>query len=168
MVSVEIIALHNNGIKALDDELFVNNMNLKYVMLNNNKLKTISIELFKKNLNLQWLELQNNEILEIEQGFHTGVTKLKRADFASNYCINETILLTQFIQWSSHQSKFKDCYHNYAVMETVQNIQGKFDKLEKLFLEGHDKEKLKTGPILHENILQDNDALMRFQKDHRR
>lgn len=134
LVSVEKVEMVYNNIETLDDELFVNNVNLKLVLLYNNQLKAISVKLFTKNVNLESLQLQNNEISQIEKGFHIGLTKLTRADFASNVCISETILLTRFIQWSSHQSKFKDCYNNYALMKSTNNVidkvQGKIDNLE--------------------------------------
>lgn len=134
LVNVEKIEMVYNNIETLDDELFMNNVNLKLVLLYNNQLKAISAQLFSKNINLESLQLQSNQISQIEKGFHTGLSKLTRADFASNVCISETILLTRFIQWSSHQFKFKDCFNNYALMKStndvIKNVQGKIDNLE--------------------------------------
>lgn len=134
LVSVEKIEMVYNNIETLDDELFANNVNLKLVLLYNNQLKAISAQLFSKNTNLESLQLQNNQISQIEKGFYAGLSKLTRADFGSNVCISETILLTRFIQWSSHQSKFKDCYNNFALMKStnavIDKVQGRIDSLE--------------------------------------
>lgn len=134
LVNMEKIEMVFNQIDTLDDELFVNNVNLKLVLLYNNQLKVISSTLFAKNGKVESLQLQNNAISQIEKGFHTPLKSLTRADFSSNTCISENIQLTRYIQWSSHQFKFKDCYNNYALMKSTNDVIGgvkaKIDELE--------------------------------------
>lgn len=134
LVSLEKVEMVNNKLESLDDNTFSNNVNLKQVLLYNNQLKVISTQLFSRNINLESLQLQNNLISQVEKGFHLTLTKLTRADFSSNVCISETILLTRYVQWSSHQYKFKDCYNNYALMKStngvIKNVQEKVENLE--------------------------------------
>lgn len=133
LVNLEKIEMVYNNIESLDDDVFANNVNLKLVLLYNNRIKVISAQLFSRNVNIESLQLQNNVITQIEKGFYTTMKALTRADFSSNICISETILLTRFIQWSSHQYKFKDCYNNYALMKSTNDYIGSIDtKLDKL------------------------------------
>lgn len=119
LVNVEKIEMVNNQIEWLDDDVFANNVNLKLVLLYNNKLKAISSQLFQRNTKIESMQLQNNVISQIEKGFHTNLKSLTRLDLNQNLCISETITLTRYIQWSSHQFKFKDCYNNYALMKST-------------------------------------------------
>lgn len=48
--------------------------------------------------------------------------KLTRADFSTNDCISESIILTKFVQWESQQIKFKNCFNNYALMKSTNNV----------------------------------------------
>lgn len=134
LVNMEKIEMVYNSIEALDDDTFANNVNLKLVLLYNNKIKVISTQLFLRNVNIESLQLQNNVITQIEKGFHTELKKLTRVDFSSNVCISESIVLTRYIQWSSHLYKFKDCYNNYALMKSsndvVNSVQKKVEGLE--------------------------------------
>lgn len=134
LVNLEKIEMVYNNIESLDEDTFENNVNLKLVLLYNNQLKVISAQLFARNVNIESLQLQNNGISQIEKGFHANLVKLTRGDFSSNVCISETILLTRYIQWSSHQYKFKDCYNNYALMkstnEVINGVQTKLNNLE--------------------------------------
>jgi len=131
---LEKIEMVYNSIESLDDDVFANNVNLKLVLLYNNQIKVISAQLFSRNVNIESLQLQSNAITQIEKGFYTNLKALTRADFSSNVCLSETILLTRFIQWSSHQYKFKDCYNNYALMKStndyIGSVEKKFVKLE--------------------------------------
>lgn len=78
--------------------------------------------------------MQNNSISQIERGFYKPLTKLTRADFSSNVCISESIVLTKYLQWSSQMLKFKDCFNNYALMkstnEVISSVRVKIDDLE--------------------------------------
>lgn len=134
LVNMEKIEMVNNNIEALDDDIFANNVNLKLVLLYNNKIVVINSKLFSRNPNIESLQLQNNVITQIEKGFQTELKKLTRADFSSNGCISESIILTRFIQWSSHLYKFKDCNNNYALMkrsnDVVNSVQTKVESLE--------------------------------------
>lgn len=134
LVNLEKIEMVFNQIEMLDDDTFVNNVNLKLVLLYNNQLKVISGSLFAKNINIESLQLQNNAISQIEKGFHTNLKSLTRADFSSNACLSENIQLTRFLQWSSHQFKFKDCFSNYALMkgtnEAINTVNTKIENLE--------------------------------------
>lgn len=133
LVNMEKIEMVYNNIESLDDDVFANSVNLKMVLLYNNQIKVISAQLFARNVNLESLQLQSNTISQIEKGFYTNLKALTRADFSSNVCISETILLSRFIQWSSHQYKFKDCYNNYALMKSTNDYIGSIDKkLDKL------------------------------------
>lgn len=134
LVSLEKIEMVYNQLEFLDDELFANNVNLKLVLLYNNQLRVISSQLFSRNANIESLQVQNNVISQIEKGFHLNLKALTRIDFSSNLCLSENILLTRFVQWSSHQFKFKDCYNNYALMKStndvVTKLNSKLDDLE--------------------------------------
>ena len=134
LVNLEKIEMVYNNIASLDDDVFANNLNLKLILLYNNQIKVISAQLFSRNVNIESLQMQNNQISQIEKGFYTNLKALTRADFSSNVCISETILLTRFIQWSSHQYKFKDCYNNYALMKSTNEyiglVEKKLDKLD--------------------------------------
>lgn len=134
LVNVEKIEMVANAIESLDDDVFANNVNLKMVLMYKNKLKVISAQLFSRNVNLESFQLQENQISQIEKGFYTPLNKLTRADLGSNVCISETIILTRYIQWSSHQFKFKDCNNNYALMKStndvITSVQSKIDGLE--------------------------------------
>lgn len=134
LVNLEKIEMVYNNIESLDDDVFANNVNLKLVLLYNNQIKIISAQLFARNVNLESLQLQSNAISQIEKGFYTNLKALTRADFSSNVCISESVLLTRFIQWSSHQYKFRDCYNNYALMKStndyIGSVEKKIDKLD--------------------------------------
>lgn len=134
LVNLEKIEMVFNQIDSLDDDTFVNNVNLKLVLLYNNQLKVISGSLFAKNVILESLQLQNNAISQIEKGFQTNLKMLMRADFSSNTCLSENIQLSRFVQWSSHQYKFKDCFNNYALMkgtnDAIGSVNTKLDDLE--------------------------------------
>lgn len=134
LVRVEKIEMVFNQIETLDDELFVSNVNLKLVLLYNNKIKVISQNLFGRNTKLESLQLQNNAISQIERGFNTPLKAMTRMDISSNICINENIAITRYVQWSSHQYKFKDCYNNYALIKStnddIKAVNSKLDDLE--------------------------------------
>jgi Leucine rich repeat len=134
LVNVEKIEMVFNSIEFLDDETFARNVNLKLVLLYNNQLKVLSTQLFGKNINIESLQLQNNAISQIEKGFQTTLKSLTRADFSNNVCINENIQISRYVQWSSHQYKFKDCFNNYALLKAtnddVLSVKGKMDDLE--------------------------------------
>lgn len=128
LVSMEKIEMVWNQIQSLDDDVFANNINLKLVLLYNNQIKVVSAQLFSRNVNMESLQLQSNAISQIEKGFYTNLRSLTRADFSSNVCISESILLTRYLQWSSHQYKFKDCYNNYALMKSTNDYMGSLEK----------------------------------------
>ncbi|CRK98132.1 CLUMA_CG011500, isoform A [Clunio marinus] len=134
LVNLEKIEMVYNYLETLDDDIFANNVNLKLVLLYNNQLKAISGQLFSRNSNIESLQLQNNIITQIEKGFYKNMTKLTRIDLSSNLCISENIQLTRFIQWSSHQYKFKDCYNNFALMKStndmIRSVSKKIENLE--------------------------------------
>lgn len=78
--------------------------------------------------------MQNNSISQIERGFYKNLPNLTRADFSSNICISESIILTKFLKWSSVLNKFTNCFNNYALMKTSNDelnaVRGKMDKLD--------------------------------------
>lgn len=134
LVKVEKVEMVYNKIEMLDEDTFANNVNLKTVLLYNNLLKVISTPLFSRNTNLESIQVQSNQILQIEKGFYITLTKLTRLDLSSNICISETLTPTRFIQWASFQYKFKDCYNNYLLMkstnEVIDSVQTKIESLE--------------------------------------
>lgn len=134
LVKVEKIEMVNNKLESLHDDVFENNVNLKTLLLYNNQLKVINSALFSRNTNLESLQLQSNQILQIEKGFHQTLTKLTRLDLSSNICISDTLTPTRFVQWAGYQFKFKDCYNNYLLMKStndvISSVQAKIDGLE--------------------------------------
>lgn len=122
LVKVEKIEMVGNKIERLDADTFQNNVNLKLVLLYHNILKVIPAQLFSRNPLLESIQFQNNSISQIEKGFYKPLEKLTKADFSSNICISETISLTRYIQWSSHLYKFKDCFNNYALMKSTNEV----------------------------------------------
>lgn len=134
LVKMEKIEMVANKIDYLDADIFRNNVNLKLVLLYHNQLKVIPAQLFARNNLLESLQLQNNSISQIEKNFHTSLSKLTKADFSTNVCISETISITRFIQWNSHMYKFKDCFNNYALMkstnEVIDSVRGKMADME--------------------------------------
>lgn len=134
LVNCEKIEMVYNSIEALDDETFSRNVNLRLLLLYNNQIKVVTTQLFAKNVNLESLQLQNNAISQIEKGFYNTLKSLTRVDFSSNVCLSENIQITRYVQWSSHQYKFKDCYNNYALMKStndvIQTVQTRMEELE--------------------------------------
>jgi BspA type Leucine rich repeat region (6 copies) len=128
LVNLNKIEMVNNQIESLDEDLFANNVNLKLVLLYNNKLKVIPSQLFARNINLESLQLQNNAISQVEKGFHTSLKLLTRADFSQNLCISETIVVSRYVQWSNYINKFKDCFNNFALMKSTNDIIGTVQK----------------------------------------
>ncbi|KAG5681033.1 hypothetical protein PVAND_010499 [Polypedilum vanderplanki] len=122
LVKMEKIEMVSNNIETLDPDIFENNVNLKLVLLYHNKIKVIPTQLFSRNVNIETLQLQNNSISQIEKNFHKTLEKLTKADFSSNICISESISVTRFIQWNSHLFKFKDCFNNYALMKSTNEV----------------------------------------------
>lgn len=122
LVNMEKIEMVYNQIEFLDDDVFENNVNLKLILLYNNKLKVISAQLFTRNNKLESLQIQNNQITQIEKGFQANLTSLNRVDLSSNLCISENIQVTRYILWSSQQFKFKDCYSNFELMKSTNNV----------------------------------------------
>lgn len=119
LVKVEKIEMVYNQIDWLDDETFSRAVNLKLVLLYNNKIKVVNSQLLGHNPKLESLQLQNNVISQVERGFQTLLKLLTRIDFSNNVCISENIQITRYVQWSSHQYKFKDCYNNFALMKST-------------------------------------------------
>jgi hypothetical protein len=104
--------------------------------INFNKIsaQVLSSQLISRNVLLESLQMQNNSISQIERGFYKPLSKLTRADFSTNICISETIIIARFIQWSSQLLKFKDCFNNYALLkstnEVIDTVRGRMDDLE--------------------------------------
>lgn len=134
LVNVEKIEMVYNSIESLKDETFTRNINLKLVLLYNNQIKVINSKIFGKNLLLESLQLQNNAISQIEKRFYSNLTSLTRVDFSNNLCISENLQISRFVQWASHQYKFKDCSSNFELMkstnEVIYKTQTKLDDLE--------------------------------------
>lgn len=134
LTKVTKIEMVFNKIEYLHDDTFANNVNLKTLLLYSNKLKAIPAKLFSRNTALDSLQLQNNSIVQIEKGFADNLKSLVKVDFSSNLCISEIIILSRYIQWSSHIYKFKDCFHNFALLkstnEVVDGVQKKIELLE--------------------------------------
>lgn len=122
LVKVEKIEMVHNKIESLDDDVFTNNVNLKTVLLYNNQLKVISSALFSQNTNLESVQLQSNQIVQIEKDFYSTLKKLTRLDLTSNICINDLLTPSRFVQWSSYQLKLKDCYNNYLLMKSTNDV----------------------------------------------
>jgi len=122
LVKVEKIEIVGNKLESLDVDTFQNNVNLKLVLLYHNKLKVIPADLFGRNKLVESIQLQNNSISQIEKGFYRPLEKLTKADFSSNICISETISLTRAIQWNAQVFKFKDCFNNYALMKSTNEV----------------------------------------------
>ena len=135
LVAVTKIEIVNNKIEYLDDDVFANNLNLKMLLVYANQIKVVTAALFSRNPNLESIQFQNNQIVQIEKGFYTPLSKLTRADFTGNLCISELLLPTRYVQWSSYTYKLKDCYNNYALMKSTNDViisvQSKNDELEK-------------------------------------
>ncbi|CAG9805805.1 unnamed protein product [Chironomus riparius] len=134
LVKMEKIEIVGNKLEFLDVETFQNNVNLKLVLLYHNKLKVIPADLFSHNKLIESIQLQNNSISQIEKGFYKPLEKLTKADFSSNICISETISLTRAIQWNAQVFKFKDCFNNYALMKStndvIDNVRTKLSELD--------------------------------------
>jgi hypothetical protein len=134
LVSVEKIEIVSNAIEHLHVDTFENNVALKMVLLYNNRLKVIPAQLFARNKNLETMQLQNNSISQIEKDFHKTLLKLTKADFSLNICISESFSVSRFVQWSSQIYKFKDCFNNYALMKTtnevIDGVRGRLSELE--------------------------------------
>lgn len=122
LVKMEKIEIVGNKLEYLDVDTFQNNVNLKLVLLYHNKLKVIPADLFSRNKLIESIQLQNNSISQIEKGFYRPLEKLTKADFSSNICISETISLTRAIQWNAQVFKFKDCFNNYALMKSTNDV----------------------------------------------
>jgi hypothetical protein len=122
LVKMEKIEIVGNKLELLDADTFQNNVNLKLVLLYHNKLKVIPADLFSRNKLIESIQLQNNSISQIEKGFYKPLDKLTKADFSSNICISETISLTRAIQWNAQVFKFKDCFNNYALMKSTNEV----------------------------------------------
>lgn len=122
LVKMEKIEMVGNKIEYLDVDVFRNSVNLKLVLLYHNKLKVIPTQLFGRNTMLESIQLQNNSISQIEKGFNKPLEKLTKVDFSSNICISESISVTRQVQWNSHLFKFKDCFNNYALMKSTNDV----------------------------------------------
>jgi hypothetical protein len=163
LVNLEKIEMVNNVLESLDDELFLNLVNLKLVLLYGNQLKVISTKLFGSNTKLESIQLQNNQIVQIQKDFYAKLTSLTRVDFSNNICMSENIVLTRFVQWSSHKYKFKDCYNNYALMDStnvvINSVRSKLDELETKVVETQEKVtndmKILEGQMINSTELDD-------------
>lgn len=85
--NLEIFNVHNNKLKALEENTFKKNAKLRKVLLNYNQLEFLPRNLFKHNLVLEKVKFYGNSIKII----HTDFSVLKNIweiSFYQNVCIN--------------------------------------------------------------------------------
>lgn len=125
----------------------------------------VSAQLLSRNILLESLQIQNNSISQIEKGFYKPLTNLTRADFSSNICISESIILTKFIKWNSQLLKFKDCFNNYALMkptnEELNSVRSKMDNLDTKVAEA--VERVDNDLKVLENKMENNTDLQKYK-----
>lgn len=129
--NMSYIEMTDNNIESLDDDIFANNLMLGSVLLDNNKIVAISAQLFSRNTKLLLIQLKNNLITMIDTDlFKANLTELIKADFTSNVCVDEKILITssRASQWPRQATKFKECSKNYAMMKSTIKKMNALDK----------------------------------------